>query len=346
MRNPKSATSNQSQVEIAAPEPLSDLTRLKAAPSIRLGKWPTPLERSYCNDIPILVKRDDLSGFGRGGVKTRKIEYLMGHVLSNGYDEVITVVANVTNLAHDIVPAFERHGLGSRIFVIDNPLVASDERRRFFSSAGADVRLLGAGRAESVARMLMATLGSRARGQRPFVALPSLGHPSAVAGSASGFLEMVDQVLEMGEWPESVFITAASGTTLAGFLLAENVLREKGFPPIRVLGVQVHEGPVNKWVLGLVRWAEWSFRLSSRLPAERIEILASQLHGGFCRYTSADADLCKRVQSEQRLKIDPFFGGKTWAAMESWLAANRPQRPIVYWHCGYTPDWQAMAEPS
>ena len=43
---------------------------LQAAPRVDLGQWPTPVE--YL-ERGIWVKRDDLSGLGRGGAKARKI---------------------------------------------------------------------------------------------------------------------------------------------------------------------------------------------------------------------------------------------------------------------------------
>jgi 1-aminocyclopropane-1-carboxylate deaminase/D-cysteine desulfhydrase-like pyridoxal-dependent ACC family enzyme len=139
-----------------------------------------------------------------------------------------------------------------------------------------------------------------------------------------------------------VFITAASGATLAGFLLAENALRAQGLPPIRLIGVRVHQGPIRAWIRSLIRWSEWKLGLSTRLPASRIELLDSELNGGFGRYSPALVELCRRVQALHGLKIDPIFGGKTWSAMEAWLARNRPRGPVVYWHCGYTPDWESL----
>lgn len=80
----------------------SDLARIFDFPKVYLGDWPTPISNLPHSESPgILVKRDDLSGHGRGGVKIRKIEQLIGYMLANEYSEFITVVGNVTNLIHD-----------------------------------------------------------------------------------------------------------------------------------------------------------------------------------------------------------------------------------------------------
>ena len=61
---------------------------LQAAPRVDLGQWPTPVE--YL-ERGIWVKRDDLSGLGRGGAKARKIEHVVGHLEACHADELIAV---------------------------------------------------------------------------------------------------------------------------------------------------------------------------------------------------------------------------------------------------------------
>src|SRR2546426_12250165 len=122
----------------------SDLGRLLETPKVNLGQWPTPITHLPRPGTPgILIKRDDLSGHGRGGVKTRKIEHLIGYMLAHGYDEFITVVANVTNLVHDIMPVLREFGLQSTVFVVDDPPIQAEARKQVFADLGQDVHLLG-----------------------------------------------------------------------------------------------------------------------------------------------------------------------------------------------------------
>ena len=66
-------------------------------------------------------------------------------------------------------------------------------------------------------------------------------------------------------------------------------------------------------------------------------------HQSFARFGTTVPPLCSRVEQELGIKIDPIFGGKTWEAMEADVAANAPsERPLLYWHCGYTPEWQTL----
>ena len=65
--------------------------------------------------------------------------------------------------------------------------------------------------------------------------------------------------------------------------------------------------------------------------------------GGFGRFTAQQAALCDRVGATHGIAIDPIFGGKTWSVLEARAAElARPERPLLYWHCGYTPEWALL----
>jgi 1-aminocyclopropane-1-carboxylate deaminase/D-cysteine desulfhydrase-like pyridoxal-dependent ACC family enzyme len=324
----------------------SDLHRLLATPRVELGKWPTPISHVTHPGTPgILIKRDDLSGHGRGGVKTRKIEHLIGYMQAHGYREFITVVANITNLVHDILPVLRSFGLQSTIFVVDEPQLHEEARRQAFGGIGAEVRLLGPSPAYAAYRVIRATIESRSRSARPLIVLPGLMHPAGVVGNACGFVEMVSQIRAGGgPLPHTVFITVSSGTTFAGFLLAENALREEYGFPIRIVGVQVYPGRARWRVLGLIRWTERFLGLKNRVRAERIELVSSELNRGFGSFTQEHARLCSSVQKNSGITIDPIFGGKTWSVMQSHISGETTERPILYWHCGYTPDWEIVGQ--
>ena len=62
---------------------------------LELGAFPTPLHRmehfqkQIGTDIPLFIKRDDLTGVGAGGNKVRNLEYLLGDAVSRKADVII-----------------------------------------------------------------------------------------------------------------------------------------------------------------------------------------------------------------------------------------------------------------
>lgn len=320
--------------------------RLLAAPRVTLGSWPTPLERLCAPAAAGLwVKRDDLSGWGRGGAKARKLEHIVGHLRAEGYTDVVTVTGNVTNLVFDVLPALDACGLGSHILVVDYPAARRAAREAIFAGVRERVELLGGDCVGALARALAVWGRARLAGRRPFLLLPGAAHPASVIGNACGLLELAGQLgAGARDAAAVVFVTVATGTTFAGFLLGAHALAAAGGPRLRVIGVAVDGAPVVPFTLGLIRWAERRLRLPALVPARHVEILSAHRGIPFARVTPDAEDACRRVERAFGLRLDPIFGGKTWCAMERCLAARPELRehPAVYWHCGYTPEWRAL----
>lgn len=321
-----------------------DIRKMRSAPRVPLGRWPTPVEELDAGlDEAVLVKRDDLSGVGRGGAKARKIEHLVGHLLERGYDALVTVAGNVTNLAFDLLPVLDRHGIRATLFIADDPPAAVAGRETIFRDIRRRVTLLGPGRTQAVGAALRAWMAGRTAGRRPFLLLPGASHPSAVAGNARGFLEMATQLEEDGRpLPRAVYVSAATGTTVAGFLLAEHALRRAGCEPVAVTGVQVYPGPIRGQTLALIRWTERALGLEGRVPAGSVRIVRDALHGGFARFPPSLEALSVRAGTELGFALDPIFGGKTWSVLAS-KAKGHAARPLLFWHCGWTPEWRVLA---
>lgn len=330
----------------AAAHDSSDLDRILDEPRVELGRWPTPVDRlRRPGGRELWIKRDDLCAYGGGGIKARKVEQIVGRLRARNRDEVVTIAGNVANVVFDLLPALRRFGIRGRFLILDDPPLPPPARERIFAPVRAEVELLGPSRAAAFARAARTLACARARDGRPFFLLPSLAHPSGVIGNARGFVEMVEQC-RSGGWPlpETVFITVASGTTLAGFLLGAHAVRCSGGEDIRVVGVQVYPGRVERWTWAMLRWTERALGLAHRVPRARIEIVPSALHGGFARFPEAIVRLCAQVEAETGCRIDPIFGGKTWSVLETYLAERGPgPRPVLFWHCGYTSDWRLFA---
>ncbi len=68
--------------------------RIKTFPCFPLSLLPTPCHRldrlSEDLGLEIYCKRDDLTGFGLGGNKTRKLELLVGEAIEHGSDTLVT----------------------------------------------------------------------------------------------------------------------------------------------------------------------------------------------------------------------------------------------------------------
>ncbi|MCB1733437.1 MAG: pyridoxal-phosphate dependent enzyme, partial [Halieaceae bacterium] len=97
-------------------DPVEALARqLARHPREPLADSPTPLRAAprLSEDLgqEVWVKRDDLTGFGLGGNKVRKLEFLLGRARADGCDTIVTFGALQSNHARQTAAACAAGGL-------------------------------------------------------------------------------------------------------------------------------------------------------------------------------------------------------------------------------------------
>jgi 1-aminocyclopropane-1-carboxylate deaminase/D-cysteine desulfhydrase-like pyridoxal-dependent ACC family enzyme len=332
---------------IAAPVWERCLQAVRDFPVITLGRWPSPLQCCTHPTIgPLLVKRDDLAGFGsagRSGVKARKLEGFLGYVQRTGYRTILIPLPNATTLAFDLIPVARRLGLAVHVLVVDTPTVPPAIRRQLFDDVASHVELCGASRTKVACTLACRWLSATRRQARPIAVLPSPAHPAAIVGAARGYLEMVQQRLDADQpLPRAVYIATAAGATAAGFILAEALRRRRGLTPIRIVPVQVAPSPLRLW-LRVLFWWTWRFM---NFPGA----VPNQPHGieqpdGGVDYGIFDDRLervCEDTARNYGFEIDPVYGAKSWQVMERMERGTEADRPPLFWHCGYAHSWTRL----
>ncbi len=330
-------------------EALRAISIISQWPRLQLGNWPSPIERVRHPAFgELLVKRDDLAGFGRcgaSGVKARKLESFLAYLHQRRCAQLILLLANMTNLAHDIAPLLNQLGIGLRLLILNDPPLDSTQRELLFKDISGSIEFLGANRLAAMIRLGAVAGQAKVSGLRTMALLPSPGHPTAVIGAARGFLEMVQQ-LQAAEQalPASVFISAAAGTTVAGFILAGSLIQAAGIGKIRIVVVPVMPYRLEYWLPILLSWTRRTIGLRGHFPVADYRILRLKRNLIYGRFDNFLENVCKRVLDSFELTLDPVYGGKSWSAMEEYMesARERGNNPVMFWHCGYSPDWRVF----
>ena len=89
---------------------------LSWVPRVRLGAFPTPVERVPRAPGPLWIKRDDLSGTPLGGNKVRSLEFLLAGLGAGS--EVVT--SGARGSTHALATAVYGRALGDDMIVEDN----------------------------------------------------------------------------------------------------------------------------------------------------------------------------------------------------------------------------------
>jgi 1-aminocyclopropane-1-carboxylate deaminase/D-cysteine desulfhydrase-like pyridoxal-dependent ACC family enzyme len=324
------------------------IERILELPRVTLGTWPTRLDDFQHRTLGrCLIKRDDLSGFGpdgRSGVKARKLEGLLGYAQRHGIQSFTIALGNITNLGLDLVEAAHKLQIEVNLLIVDDPPLPQARREEIFAAIRDRVRFLTASYTAAGLRLLLAASVHWTSKPRALVLAPSPAHPAAVLGMAHGYIEAMSQCMEqIGTLPRAVYIAAAAGISAAGLVLGESIMRAAGAPAVRVMAVKVVPQPLALWLPWLVRWTVWHQRLSFAPDFGSVAVINNPRHARYGRFDSQHEEICRRVADEFGIAIDPIYGGKSWSAFEELELQSRcDQRPPLFWHCGYTRNWESF----
>ena len=298
-----------------------------------LGHWPTPLvpwpRLSAELGRPVWAKRDDLSGFGLGGNKARKLEYLLGDAAEAGCDTLVAVGGPQSNFCRMVAAAARACGLDAEL-VLEGP----DPGTRTGNLA-ADV-LYGAGLhfvAEDSGEAWAAEFGEhlRRQGRRPYV-MP-IGGSTAVGnlGYVAATVEFLAQVTAAGLDVGQVVVAAGSCGTLAGLLVGSAHLGS----PWRVLGVSVSAPAAAKQATTDALAAELAARLGWPAPPPA-EVTDRFTAGGYGSSDATTWSAIRRLARAEGVLVDPVYTAKALAAAVADDLAPR-RGATVFWHTGGVP---------
>jgi D-cysteine desulfhydrase len=226
------------------PGGLANLGGLASCPRVDLVVGPTPLHLaprlSRELGVPLLFKRDDLTGRGLGGNKLRGLEYILADALGQGCDCLVTgagpqsnwtMLAALSCLRCQIEPHVVCYGTDAA-----SEGKTSEGNMRLHRWLGVDVRFTGSPDRSSVdAGIEAAGTELRAAGRRPYL-VPRGGATSLGAlGYVRASTELAAQLAALGEQPAGLWLATGSCGTQAG-LQAGAALTAA---PYRVRGVTV-----------------------------------------------------------------------------------------------------------
>jgi 1-aminocyclopropane-1-carboxylate deaminase/D-cysteine desulfhydrase-like pyridoxal-dependent ACC family enzyme len=322
-----------------------DLVQIINFPKIELGNWPTPL-MDYQQYDNFAIKRDDLSGYGRGGIKTRKLEAILAYIKNNKVKNLITLVPNISNLRADLEQYTSSipNDFSLDLLISNVPVLKADERKAVLQKAYEKYTIVGSSGFLIMMKMISKWFSSKVR---TMVILPSLMHPTSVMGAANGLIELFVQCKLAGKAiPKHIFISACTGSSAAGLILSSEILRQAGLADIKINTVKVFPGALKLWIWFALRWTKFIFNLRTKVPSSSIIIHDSSAE---VPYGESDASLiatCRQVKRDFDINIDPIYGARAWNTMIQFLDGKYKGNSIVYWHCGYTPDWDITTKIS
>ncbi len=294
-------------------------------PWVRLGDWPTPIEKIFVDQRPIWVKCEGASSPLYGGNKVRTLEAWLGHARAAGFRKIWAMGAYGSNHAIATILHARAVGLDAGAILFPQPHSEwAEENLSAMVATGADLMRL-----RSVIEVPFAGLRIARRDRHAIVMPPGGATPVGTFGAMSAAFEVVEQV-HAGIAPPPTRIVVAIGSTctsaglLAGFSLAHAIGAWPWSVPI------VHAVRVTPWpVTSRVRTAHLALRSLQRIAqlggprneiglaqlVRRLVVDGDELGSGYGVVTRDCDRAMRRLANAGAPRLDGVYSGKAAAAL-------------------------------
>ncbi|MDA8321366.1 MAG: pyridoxal-phosphate dependent enzyme, partial [Actinomycetota bacterium] len=315
---------------------------MTAAARVGLVLGPTPLHPlpalSAELGVPVLAKRDDLTGAGLGGNKLRNLEFLIADALAEGCDSLVTGAGPQSNWTMLAALAARRHGLDPHVVVYGDG-AADEGNMRLHRWLGTDIRFTGQPERSSVDDGIDAVAAElRAAGRRPYLVPRGGATPLGALGYVRGYAELTAQLSALGVRPEALWLATGSCGTQAGLVAGAALARAAGTGgDFAIRGVTVSR-PATECRDRIAAIGAGAAALAARLgvgsgdgwaaagtgtggpEVSEPEVIDGWIGPGYGKPSADGQRAARLVAATEGIFLDPVFGAKAMAAL---LAAGR-----------------------
>jgi D-cysteine desulfhydrase family pyridoxal phosphate-dependent enzyme len=298
---------------------------------------PTPVhelpgisEKSNCR---VFCKRDDLTGFGFGGNKARKLDFLISEALGSDCDTLLAVGANQSNFCRIAAAYGSAHGMRVHLVLGGEKPAVPTGNLRLDHLLGAECHHVDSESWDEWEAQAAALEASLIREGRKVYRMPVGGSTALGAlGYVEAMAEILDDEKRLGLRFRAVVFASSSGGTQAGLVVGQAIAAWPG----QVLGISVAQDGVSlrRDVLALARAAGETFGVA----VDELSVCAddSFLGPGYAQSTKAGEDAVRLFARKYGIFLDYVYTGKAAAGLLNYLGARRfpPGSSILFLHTG------------
>ncbi len=311
-------------------------------PRVYIAHLPTriePLEHlsAFLKGPQLFCKRDDQTGLGFGGNKTRKLEFLLAEASQAGARTLISVGAIQSNHCRQTAAMAARFGFDCILILSGTEPEIAGGNLFLDKLFGAEIVWARRDNRDQVLDEVFTD--ARAKGRKPYK-IPYGGSSSV---GMMGYVEAMNELKKQGMDFDWIVTASSSGGTQSGMLLGAMQNGYKG----KILGISIEEkAPVLRdTVANLVREGSKLMGLKAELPAEKILANDDYLGGGYGVMGEPEIEAIRLFARHEGLLLDPVYTGRAAAGMIDLVRKGffKPEEKVLFWHTGGTPA--LFAEP-
>ncbi|MCC6317781.1 MAG: pyridoxal-phosphate dependent enzyme [Gemmatimonadaceae bacterium] len=276
----------------------------------------------------IYILRDDLTGFGIGGNKSRKVDFLFGNAITQGANALVTIKA--TSFSRNAAAAASVCGLELHVVL---PGVEAEQNRMsqsLFAEWGTCLHYGGdsealAGRQDE----LVATLNKQ--GNTVYVLHP--GGSDAIG--ALSYVSVMDEIRAFSErtdiWFARVIHSTSSAGTQAGLLVGRQIVEY----PTEIIGVSAARPSNDQSRLVGELAAATAQLLGITVDVARIVVDDQFVGPGYAQVSAEGESAAHLFARMEGILLDPVYTGKAAAALLSYAEHGAlAGGPALFIHTG------------
>jgi len=309
---------------------------------IPLAHLPTPIEplprlTTLLQGPRLFIKRDDLTGLGLGGNKTRKLEYLAADALAQGCRTLITTGAVQSNHCRQVAAAAARLGLGC-ILVLGGPDPGTRQGNLLLDELSG-ATLIFVSKEERDQRPQQAFAQAEEDGMQPYLIPYGGSNPVGVQGYLQAMQELQEQALK----PDWIVLASSSGGTQAGMMLGA---KQTGFSG-RILGISVDKPKqeLTHMIAELANQTAAWLGIGAEIKAEDVLVNDAYCQAGYGALQPAEVEAIQLFARTEGILLDPVYTGRAAAGLIDLIRQGffRRDEAVLFWHTGGIPA--LFAEP-
>ncbi len=308
---------------------------LKDWPLAGLAVEPTPIYRlarlSSKLGREVFALREDMTGFGLGGNKVRKLDYLIGDALSKGTEVLITTSAS--SFSRNAAVAAKACGLELHVLLNGEPAEHNSLSRSFFEQFETKLHYVASNTPEGLARAQEELAANLHSSGRIVYEMPPGG--STEIGTL-GYVHVFEQIARYTESTsthfDNIVLATGSAGTQAGLAIGQCI---SGYPT-RVIGIAISRPTEvqHKRVLQVAL----STADSLGVPFDESTVLIDDrfLGEGYPIPSQESIEGVRLFAHTEGMLLDPVYGGKAaaWLIHAARVGELKENENTLFIHTG------------
>lgn len=307
-------------------------------PRVNILNLPTPLVElkrlsKHLEGPNIYLKRDDMTGLGLGGNKTRKLEFLLGEALSQNCDSIIMPGDIQSNCCRQAAAAAAAVGLQCHLALSGDKPEYAEGNLLLDYIFGAVIHWCGeynnGEKVPEIAEKLSA------EGRKPFIIPYGGSNSTGAIGFAYAVCEIKKQLASENINLDYIIIPSSSGGTHAGASVGVDICGLTS----KVIGVGIDKNSPGVYEEEL---AELSNETSTRLGFNKIYVPKdftmdyNYFGDGYGLIGNLEREAINLTGKYEGILLDPVYNGRAMGALIDMIRNKKFKKNenVLLWHTG------------